>query len=284
MLFWIDHPSYRREEQLMHILYDCGMATFEQLQVITGWTPRNLKEQIQRLQRRGRCGGKIRGKSGGKTGDEYANAQVETTKDADLWIVTHHLARPYRKSRVVYALGRQGLLYVNEMRQLENKKIKDPPFGQALHFVGTNEVLVRCLQALGRENVSWLSTQHVTDLLLLAMQDPMNDKNSDRKDRRHLIRPDARLTVGTSHYYIEFDNDTEMPRQLERKFHRYVQTLQEIKDSTTPVLWITTNQKRRDYLRRNWESIKRKYYAGKPIPIPEMHFFVQGEELRLFTS
>lgn len=257
VLNWIDHPSYRRDEQLMHVLFECGMATFEQLKGITGWTERAVKRQIKNLQKRAK--------------DSQASKQGDDLRKEDQWIISHRLSRPYGKSQVVYTLGRPSLHYVHEMRQEENKKIKDPPFGQAMHFIGINEILVRSLHEFGREQVSWLSTQHVTDLFLLSQQ------QDSTLDRRNMIRPDARLSIGAVHYYIEFDNDTEMPRQLERKFHRYVQTLQAIRDHSTPVLWITTNPKRKDYLKRNWEAIKRKYYAAQPVP--DMHFFVQGDEM-----
>jgi len=278
LLNWIDHPSYRRDEQLMHILFECGMATFEQLHVITGWSKSNLRMQIKRLQGRGKTESIRKGQVGGKSGEIDTNKPGEPPKHCNLWITSYRLPRPYQKSQVVYALGQASLHYVHEMRQEEHKKIKDPPFGQALHFIGTNQVLVRCLQTFGRDRVSWLSTQHITDLLLLSLQESTNQTGGDR---RHLIRPDARLTVGSNHYYIEFDNDTEMPRQLERKFHRYVQILQATKDNT-PILWITTNSKRQSYLRRNWEAIKRKYYAGQPVP--DMYFFVQGDELGMLSA
>ncbi len=265
MLNWIDHPSYRRDEQLMHLLFECGMATFQQLRVITGWSTRNLKWQIHRLHERRENGGRVR------------RQQEEKAKDSEPWLISHFLSRPYGKSRVAYSLGRPGIQYVHDMRQEENKKVKDPPVGQALHFIGTNEILVRCLKDMGRDRVNWLSTQAVTDLLLLSLK----DKSDANPDRRNMIRPDARLTVDGSHFYIEFDNDTEMPRQLERKFHRYVQTLQPNRD-TSPIVWITTHEKRKDYLQRNWEAIKRKYYSN--FMPPSMYFFVQGTELSFFLQ
>ena len=76
-------------------------------------------------------------------------------------------------------------------------------------------------------------------------------------------------------FWIEFDNDTEGPRQIERKFHDYVRTLMPVVE-TSPVLWVTTNEQRRNYLERNWEAFSRQFYRNKPIP--KMEFFVEGEE------
>lgn len=52
MLFnWIDHPSFRRDEQLMAILYELGIATKKQLSTITGWTENQIAYSIDRIRK-----------------------------------------------------------------------------------------------------------------------------------------------------------------------------------------------------------------------------------------
>lgn len=251
LLNWVDNSSFKREEQFMHVLYDCGLATFDQLVVITGWTPRNLRLQISRLYKRNR------------------------NEDGEIWLVAHYTSRARKKSPMVYGLGRAAMQYVHDMRH-EDRKVRDTPLGQARHFIGINDVLVRALQILDRGSITWLPSYEATDRLILNI----NNKKDETFNRRNMIRPDAKLTIKGAAYYIEFDNDTENPRQLEKKFHSYVQTLSAINDLVSPILWITTNAKRKSYLQRNWEATKRISYPGQNLP--KMYFFEEGEELSLY--
>lgn len=249
LLNWVDNSSFKREEQFMHVLYDCGLATFEQLVAITGWTPRNLRLQISRLYKRNRI------------------------SEDDIWLVTHYTSRAKNKSHLVYGLGRSAMKFVHDMRH-DDRKVRDTPLGQARHFIGINDVLVRVLSIHERGSIVWLPSYEAADRLIL--------KQNNNFNRRNMIRPDAKLTISGAPYYIEFDNDTENPRQLEKKFHSYVQTLTAINDLSTPIVWVTTNPKRKSYLQRNWEAIKRISYPGIAVPI--MHFFEEGEELAVYDK
>jgi len=54
MIFrWLNHPSFHRDEQLLAILYDLGMASKRQLLAVTGWHPRTLKDRLKQIRKRG---------------------------------------------------------------------------------------------------------------------------------------------------------------------------------------------------------------------------------------
>jgi len=260
MIFnWIENDSLRREEQLMNVLYDCGMATFEQLKIITGWKERNLREHISTLQKR--------------------NKRDAIDQDEQPWIQVHYAARLLHGSKkaAIYTLGKSGMLHVHQIRE-DDRKIRETPLGQMVHFFKTNEILVRALKAFDRKFIRWYSSYEATDLLIIAW----NQKAKGQKlDRRNAIRPDGRLVIQDQSYYIEFDNGTEGPRQLERKFHGYVEMMEVIQD-TTPIIWVTNDSKRMNYLIRNWEALKKISYADRSVP--QMHFFVEGDETKLFTE
>jgi hypothetical protein len=168
--------------------------------------------------------------------------------------------------------------YAQEMA-LQIHRVREAPQAQVAHFLGINDILVRLLEnGVDREQIAWLSSTEATDVLLRYWE----RETSKNLDRRNLIRPDARLILGdTRRFWIEYDNNTENPRQLERKFHRYVQTLMPIGESS-PVVWVAYDHKRKDYLQRNWEAFVELFYKGHPIP--EMYFFTPGEDTQFFLS
>ncbi|WP_018130207.1 replication-relaxation family protein [Effusibacillus pohliae] len=254
MIFrWLDHPSFHRDEQLIAILYDLGMATKKQLLAITGWHPRTLKERLKQIRKRG-----------------------NTLEEKDLWLKTFTI--PGQVRDVAYSLGRLGMEYAQEMA-LQIHRVKEAPQAQVAHYLGINDILVRLLvHGYARERIAWLTSTEATDVLLRYWE-----REVDRKiDRRDLIRPDARLILDdTRRFWIEYDNNTENPRQLERKFHNYVNTLMPIGE-TSPVVWVALTQNRRDYLKANWNAFVELFYRDKQTP--QMYFFTPGEETKFFLS
>ncbi|GAB6936006.1 hypothetical protein JCM14720_19270 [Calditerricola yamamurae] len=254
MIFnWLDHPSFHRDEQLIAILYDLGMASKRQLQVITGWHPLTLKDRLRQIRKRGR-----------------------TKEEKDLWLKAYPI--PGQSRDVAYSLGRLGLEYAQEMA-LQLHRVREAPQAQVAHYIGINDILVRLLeQGVSRDRIVWLSSTEATDVLLRQW----DRKQKQKLDRRDLIRPDARLILDNKHrYWIEYDNNTEGPRQLERKFHAYVKTLMPIKD-TSPVVWVAFTENRRDYLKANWEAFVNLFYKDEFVP--QMYFFIPGEDTQFFLS
>ena len=247
MLFnWIDHPSFRRDEQLMAILYELGIATKKQLSTITGWTENQIAYSIDRIRK-----------------------WEKDKEKRDEWIFCYRL--PLQKNRIgAFTLGKKGLRYVADMMQESRPRRRESPKGQISHFLGLNDILCRVLESgTPRETLSWLSTLKSIDFLDHLYQ-------SKGLEFTGSIRPDARLYIGNQAYWIEFDNATEGPRQLEKKLHQYVTTLYHPEKGCldrAPVIWITINQQRRDYLEKLWNATSRRFDE-----VPEMKFFIQGDE------
>jgi len=246
MIFrWIDHPSFRREEQLMAILYEMGIANKRQLMAVTGWTLPNVEWVIHKIRSRG-----------------------ATKEEKNEWLRSF----PITTTReMAYALGKKGIRYVQDMME-ERQHVREAPEAQIMHFLGINDILVRLLEKVPKEDLVWLSSAEATDLLLRTWE-----RRGEERDKRHLIRPDARLGIRDRRYWIEYDNDTEGARKLERKFHGYVHL-----NDSTPVIWVAPSEERRDYLQKLWQNIVRLFYSDHPVP--EMHFFVAGEETAFLTE
>jgi hypothetical protein len=245
---WSNNPGLRRHEQLMAIIYDLGIVTIKQLQIITGWNIHIIKQAIKRTR-----------------------MQSEALEEKELWI--RSFSMPGRAGLKAYALGKNGVKYVHDLRQME-QRIRETPEAQITHYLGITNILTRLLEHnLDRNKIAWYSTIEATDTLFRLLE-----RKRKEVDKKTLIRPDARLIWDGKHkFWIEFDNDTEGPRKLERKFHNYVQTLSLV-DEKSPILWITTSEKRQEYLYKNWEAVKNVFYKNYPNTLPEMHFFTESQE------
>lgn len=255
ILDWIENESLRKEEQLMNVLYDCGMATFDQLRIITGWSERSLRYHISALYQRNK-------------------RDMDPDSREKKWIQAHYASRQFKEA--VYTLGSNAMKHVHEIRE-DDRKARNTPLGQIIHFVKTNEVLVRALKTFERSHIRWFSSYEATDSLIVRW----NQTKAKKLDRRTSIRPDAKMYIQNEPYYIEFDNGTEGPRQIERKFHAYVNILPEIKDRA-PIIWVTSNVNRKEYLYKNWAALCQISYTGQPVP--EMRFFLEGEDIHYFCD
>jgi len=253
MLFhWIGHPSFGADEQLMAVLYDMGIATKRQLLIVTGWTENQLKWYLQRIRKR----------------------ETEEQK----YLNSYPLRFKYMGDTRGYSLNKAGIRYVREMMQSDNMYVKEAPVAQIRHYLGINEILIRLIEAgVQREDIVWLSTAEATDYLSRLLE-----AHGEKIDRRRLIRPDARAVINKTAFWIEFDNSTERTRKLEGKFHEYVQALTLVRNQD-PVVWVAVNRNRKEYLANQWEAVKKVNYEGR-VDIPEMYFFVEGEELSFLES
>lgn len=252
MIFrWLNHSQLREDDQLIAMLYDLGIASKRQLLILTGWTPRALRWRMEQIRSRGR-----------------------TPEEKDQWLRSFPVAK--REEVIAYSLGKLGMRYAQEMR-FEYNRGREAPQSQVAHYIGTHDVLIRLLEkGIQRDQVQWLSSVEATELLLR-----MWEWNKKEINRRELIRPDARLIFSEKRYWVEYDNNTEGPRQLERKFHDYVKTLIPINENS-PILWVTFDEQRKDYLARNWGAFCRQFYQDKPVPT--MEFFVEHEDTQYLLS
>lgn len=253
MIFnWINHPAFRRDEQLLAVLYELGMATRKQISVISGWTEEQIEWSIKRIRKWGK-----------------------TKEERDEWIKCHRL--PLKYNRIgVFTLGRRGIQYVADMMNQKPRR-KEAAKGQIFHYLGLNNILCRLVEAgAERSEITWLSTLEALDFLGFLYESKGIEFNPADS-----IRPDARLKIGGRYFWIEFDNDTEGPRQLEKKFHEYTTTLvqsDQLIDSA-PIVWVTLSPARRDYLEKLWIATRRRFDR-----FPEMKFFVQGDETDFLLS
>lgn len=244
MLFkWIDHPSFRKHEQMMAILYEMGMADKQQLAVVTGWSLRTIRWTIEKIRSKG-----------------------ATPEEKDEWVRSIPIRKRTSPREVVYALGRMGIRYVQDMME-EQPHARTAPEAQVKHFLGINDILIRVMEKVPREDLVWLSSAEATDLILRTWE-----WRREELDKRYFIRPDARLGIRDRRYWIEYDNDTEGARKLERKFHGYVHL-----NDSTPVVWVAPNEKRRDYLQTLWKNMVKAFYSNHQS-VPKMYFFVAGNE------
>jgi hypothetical protein len=248
---WLNHTKLRGDEQLIAMLYDLGMTTMQQLLVITGWSLRMLRWRLEQIRGRG-----------------------QTPEERDLWLKSYPIPGTWRTK--AYSLGKLGIQYAQEMR-FEQSRSKEPPQCQIAHYIGTNEILVRLLKTgVSREQVQWLSSTEATDYLVSLWNWAKKELN-----RRRAIRPDARLILNEQRFWIEYDNDTEGPRKIERKFHDYVNTLIPVGENS-PVLWVAVNDQRKRYLEANWKALRRNFY--RELKVPNMLFFTEGEETEFLLS
>lgn len=263
MIFkWLNHEHFYNDEKLMVVLSELGMASFSQLQTITGWSKRTLQMRINRIRNR-----------------------AELPENRDQWLTSFHnpFERTNVKRNVVYALGLEGMDYAKTMKG-EMNAARTVPQSQVAHFVGTNEILVRLLKlGIDRKSIQWFHTQEAMEMLFNWTDRVLRNPKEAEKARKESTRPDAMLLLQTKsqeevYYWVEFDNNTESARPLERKFHRYFKTLEVLEPLGIdfPVLWVTINDNRKRYLSDVYRDMIEHFYRTKRVP--EMQFFVAGEE------
>lgn len=253
MIFqWVDHPNLKLADRLLCLIFDLGMATKEQLLTITKWESRSLDYAFVMVRK----------------------MEKETGEDVALIQTKYLPRRPNKIKTAIYALTTHGIRYVQSIMELQGDKVKEAPAGQLVHYAGINNILCRCIEHSGV--ISWQSSYEIADLMIMRWQ----EKIGEGLNRRNIIRPDGGIRVGTpSNFldlYVEFDNDTEGPRQIETKFKRYVDLYRDL-ELTRPIVWVTISEKRKEYLERNWSAFKQVSIQSQTT-IPEMVFFVEGDE------
>ena len=250
LLKWVDHEDFHKYERLIAIIQECGMVSLRQLAIITGWSVYTVKNAIHHIR-------------------QYQSASSGT--EPSQWIQIYRLRRGNQDGSA-YRLGVKAVEAYFQMTGMDGRAKEATQF-QAMHYLGTNEILIRILETgIPKERITWHNTYEATEVLVR-----FHEKLGIPMDRRDYIRPDAFLTIDGAGYWLEYDNDTEGTRKIERKLHSYVKTLiPKPEVEPYPVIWVAPSGRRRDYLQTIWEGMKKMYY--KDVPVPPMHFFVAGEE------
>ncbi|QQE79566.1 replication-relaxation family protein [Alicyclobacillus sp. SO9] len=240
--------QFKPEEQLLGILFDGGIMTREQIMVVSKFSLRKIRRCRERAHR--------------------------LTSDVPI----QKIVLVGGKQGVAYALSMVGVRYVYEMLGYENHRVQTAPEGQLSHYIGTNNVLVRAVEAFGRENIEWLSTRELAEDI--ELQRRLGNRSSIYRGRP--IRPDASIRIRKSDpVWIEYDNNTESPAKLEQKFLAYWQLSQERGKKMRTVLWVTGSERRKDYLERVFKAMTRVHGWGDGM---QHLFFVEGQDTKWLES
>ncbi len=295
MIFrWVYHPALKPYERLMMVLFEMGMATLEDLSVVMGHTEdrlfrmykqiRNIlsKEEVDKLKR------ELKEISAASTSNDQKTEQLKEVKKKIKeiriqWAKAHRQTVEHRGSNSrLYSLGEKGVEYcMTIMHERGSWNIRE---SQKNHYNGVNKILTRLIKAFGSNHLKWYYSSEATDVLVriweVIKQDRWRrDPKLARKERREMIRPDGLCIIANNHpYWFEFDNDTEKSKQLIEKFRSYRNTIspKQAENINYPVIWVTTSQYRRDEMENIWVMVREEYYVEKDVP--EMYFFVQGDE------
>jgi hypothetical protein len=254
------------QDTLLLALLDHSAISPRQFCILADWTISKLRVTVHRIRQ-----------------------QAEKDPDKNLWVRREHTR--YELDRFYYTLGTEGLKYCGRLLQkrFDSRQIAEAT-AQNTHLLGLNEILVRLVKAgVNRRQIVWLATREASDFLYRLLRIKKEIK------RRGILRPDARLVLGNQAFWVEYDNGTEGPLELERKMVEYIDTLEELREEwvdphgqrrppidVSPVVWVARDEQRRHYLEGIWRSLVLLRYVGQWVP--EMHFFSPGQDTLFFLE
>lgn len=312
VIHWINHPTMPVKDKLIMVLYELRTANRYQLAKVCGKSARNIEKIIERInkdaaQKRGVQVGKrikrghglgIRSRRGnnriprmysvgpvawdraqGYLGQELDYVEHTGTQDehfAGLNNILLRLIEAKRKEQMDIAVER-GLLQAGDLEGLEDHQVTD-----RLAAVGLDRI----------EGLEWANTiEAPQDLIYMwelgRWEVWKEDERKKREEMRKIVHPDAKARVNGQMFWIEFDNNSEWGEKIREKYRNYIETFEPLPRETglhCPVVWVTDEPSRLDYLQRQWKQVKVeprfKNYSQKP----DMRFFLSGQETTFFTS
>lgn len=247
---WPNTP-FNPEEQLLGLLYDGGMLTREQMQILMGMSYESFRYYIRKIDR---------------IGTRPLLRRIP-------------LSRSYAQAphTLAYCLSREGVRYVNGMLGIETFRIRVVPDGQMMHYIGLNDIAVRVLKKFGREGIKWLSTRESEENLTLWY-----NHRTGKVMKNNLTRPDATFIAAETNkkVFIKLDNDMDETAKLVEKFQAYYDLGEDTwieNDTNKPLtLWVARTDTRLDYLQRLWSSLLNTNRHGHALGI--IHFLKYGKE------
>lgn len=263
---WIKHPELKREEELLVHLHHMRMGTSENLSAPMGLSFRTVRESL------------------------IPSLYKQNRK----LILSHRL----KDGRAVYYLGPEGCKRVS---QIVGYKVNfyDYTGAQARHFEGINNIMGRLIKRIGIERfkykTKWFFTRQARDMIQKAWSELLTEQVDQgyvsTEEAANILdelpEPDARFEIlDKKARWLEFDNDTESRKKIERKMMDYVEAMIPMENQDV-IIWVTTkhNPQRKDYLSNVWQDVKNseevkrlKDGYGDQFFLPSMHFFVEGEE------
>lgn len=258
---WLFHPDYTKKEKLLWVLFSLGMADRNHLAQALNCSVYNVDRIIK----------------------EWNRKQSATDR-------TILVRRPARDQPRMYYLGPRGWAQVMEWLE-EDRRYNGKGKRIAGHYRGINEIFLRLVSGIGyeqiRERLTWYSSYEAWEILLypwsLANAERWKDPEVRKEEEQLITRPDARVVIEDQAFWVEFDNGTKRERPIKDQFRRYIQSLAYLPEYVgvhDPVVWVTTTEKRRKDLKRWWSIIKREPEYENLERIPDMYFFIEGEETK----
>jgi hypothetical protein len=275
---WINHPHYKRDQWIMAILYHCRMASKRQLAVISGLTEKEIEWSQYRIREFEKVPKTLKillekRKNEGLSYEEQIKLRIlkkELKEKRDQWIKTYRLPRSNGRDKSVWALGTKGLKYAGELVEETLISPKESKDSQLAHTYGYVDIFTRVMEQKRESVKSWLFEYETVDYLTHLYE----KRNKEIKPK---IRPDSWARINDQTFWIEYDNGTEGPRALEKKFNDYVVTFTQIMLKNQEVVWVTIDQKRCEYLKKVWTLTRKRFPQNKYV-VPTMEFFVAGSE------
>jgi predicted transcriptional regulator len=300
----MDHPHLNRQEQLMAFVFKMGMLEQPQLADLMGISQLNVKQLIHNI--RSQEGGLITNlpeKYEGLTKQQISELSLKEQtelkqlqrkikderlaikQERDKWISS--VRGKERGSSRLYKLGPKGIQLA--AKALYTSSYEELDIAQREHFRGLNEILVRLIRKMGRQEIiqhaEWYNTKDAFQELIRIWEwyrqsDWIDDPKLRKEHLKKLARPDGLLILNDQRAWIEYDTGSEDAPQLEDKYKRWANSLVPF-NIQDPVVWITPKESRTKKLAALWEyrksRLKMKYY-------PNMLFFTAGEDTDFFLT
>ncbi|MDA8352252.1 MAG: replication-relaxation family protein [Firmicutes bacterium] len=255
----LNHPDYTKKEKLLWGLFVFGMANRYQLAEMLNCSVHNVDRIIKEWNRK--------------------------LPQTDRFILAR---RPARDQPRMYYLGPRGWDLVTEWME-ENRRFFGKKKRRAGHYRGVTEIFLRLVRRIGYrelpERLVWQSEYEAWETILypwsLANAERWKDPQVRDEEQQLLTRPDARAIVNGLPYWLEYDHDTKREAPMKEQLRRYIESLAYLPpyvDVHHPVVWVVPNERRRRELKKWWSVVRKEPDYQELDLIPEMHFFVQGEE------
>ncbi|GGE28684.1 hypothetical protein GCM10011571_33500 [Marinithermofilum abyssi] len=283
----VSNPYLTRGEELLGIIYKLRMVSAEQLSVIMGISKKYVFQLKSDLNKEG----------------EMVLTHYNTQRGAR----RVPFSPEYKLGPRMYSLGPSGRAIVEAIvgHPVYLKKLTGR---QKVHYYGVNDILVRTLQHLIKEEggekdsmaqlqawdrLQWLNSQEAVEIINQAWTPILENrkKKEEKETKQDLIHPDSRIVLDGQGFWLEYDNGTEQIGEPDSepdsegkvttiydKMWRYLLTLIPI-ENHDPIIWVTPSPIRRDNMKHTWEKVKEE---SSYKTYPEMYFCTPGEEQTIF--
>lgn len=267
LLDWIDEErfaSLKKSDRLLGVLYHAGIADLDTLATLTGWGKDNVATVIWNTRRRF------------VPSIQSKEERRRNREERDKWI---YIQKQSKNGRNFYSLGPKGFAYVCEMLG-ESVGKRKPPSAQVDHFMGTNQILVRLLEAGVRP--VWYSTREATSWLFHNVKsrtihyDSVNDRYVVSSKRSpYTLNPDAMVQLPDGRSYIlEYETGSTHGAKAEGKFLGYLDLQLGANVKLPPIVFVTPKENGLKLERAKRKAMSREEYQGLPI---QTDFFILEE-------